>query len=119
MPNANCAGSLTGIVTHMSETPVETIYDTDRKRRVVIFRRDSGSYGYREEYHHKNDLAEIEGWASLGGRACYYEDLETAKRELVENVPWLAERKVGNHSAATKPAMTTSCHVQSPVAPVR
>jgi len=79
----------------MSEKPVETIYANDQKRRVVIFRRDSGSYGYREEYHYKNDLAHTEGWASLGGRACYYEDLETAKRELVENVAWLAERKNG------------------------
>jgi hypothetical protein len=83
------------VVTLMSETPVETIYASDRKRRVVIFRRDSGTYGYREEYHYKNDLARVEGWASLGGRACYYEDLETAKRELVENVAWLAERNIG------------------------
>jgi hypothetical protein len=30
-----------------------------------------------------------------GGRVCYYEDLETAKRELVENVTWLAERNTG------------------------
>ncbi|HWW00250.1 MAG TPA: hypothetical protein VNZ64_11185 [Candidatus Acidoferrum sp.] len=79
----------------MKEAPVETIYARGGKRRVVIFQRASGSYGYREEYHYKNDLAHVEGWASLGGNACYYEDLETAKRELVDNVAWLAKRKIG------------------------
>jgi hypothetical protein len=74
---------------------METIYNADRKRRIVIFRRESGTYGYREEYHYKNELAQAEGWASLGGRACYYEDLETAKREAVENVTWLPERAGG------------------------
>jgi len=79
----------------MTDEPVQIIYADDRKRRVVIFRRFSGTYGYREERHFKNDLAGVEGWASLGGRACYYEDLETAKREVVENVTWLAKRKDG------------------------
>jgi hypothetical protein len=79
----------------MTDEPVEIICAADRRRRVVIFRRPSGSYGYREERHNKNDLAGVEVWASLGGRSCYYEDLETAKREIVENVTWLARRKGG------------------------
>ena len=74
----------------MADESVETIYDAAQKRRVVIFRRPTGTFGYREERHFKNTAAE--GWASLGGRACYYEDLETAKREVVENVSWLAGR---------------------------
>jgi hypothetical protein len=77
----------------MSEEPAEIIYADDRKRRVVIFRRSTGSYGYREERHYNNELSGLEGWASLGGRACYYEDLETAKREVAENVTWLAKRE--------------------------
>jgi hypothetical protein len=70
----------------MTDEPVEIIYATGRKRRVVIFRRPAGNYGYREERYYKNDLAGVEGWASLGGRSSYYEDLETAKREVIENV---------------------------------
>jgi hypothetical protein len=79
----------------MTDEPLEIIYAADRKRPVVIFWRASGSYGYREEQHYKNDLAGTEGWASLGGRSSYYEDLETAKREVIENVPWLARPKDG------------------------
>lgn len=79
----------------MKDKPVEIIYAADRKRRVVIFRRPSGSYGYREDRQYKNDLASTEGWASLGGRSSHYEDLETAKREVVENVTWLARPKDG------------------------
>jgi hypothetical protein len=79
----------------MTDEPVEIIYAADRRRRVVIFRRASGSYGYREERYYKNDLAGTEGWASLGGRSCHYEDLATAKREVVENVTWLATPKDG------------------------
>jgi hypothetical protein len=77
----------------MPDEPVENIYAEDRKRRVVIFKRPSGTYGYRVERHYTNDQAEAEGWASLGGRACYYEDLETARREVIENIPWLGKRK--------------------------
>lgn len=79
----------------MTDEPVEIIYSGDRMRRVVIFRRPSGTFGYREERHYKDDLARTEGWASLGGRASCYEDLETAKREVVENVLWLAKQKSG------------------------
>jgi 8-oxo-dGTP pyrophosphatase MutT (NUDIX family) len=79
----------------MTDEPVEIIYAGDRMRRVVIFRRPSGTFGYREERHYKNELAGTEAWASVGGHACHYEDLETAKREVVENVPWLAKQKSG------------------------
>ena len=79
----------------MSDEAVETIYSKDQKRRVVIFRREDGTYGYREEYHYNNELAQVEGWSSLGGRACYYGDLGTAKREVIENVLWLAKRNTG------------------------
>jgi len=48
----------------------------------------------------KNDWADIEGWASLGGRACYYEDLETAKRELVETSRGSQSATLGDHPDA-------------------
>ena len=74
---------------------MEIIYAADGKRRAVIFRRPSGSYGYREERHYKNELAGTEDWASLGGRSSHYQDLEMAKREVVENVTGLATPKDG------------------------
>jgi hypothetical protein len=77
----------------MTDEPVEIIYAPDRMRRIVIFRLPSGSYGYREERYYKNDVAGTERWGSLGGRSCHYQDLETAKREVVENVTWLASSK--------------------------
>ena len=80
----------------MTDQPVETIYSEDQKRRIVIFRRQSGTYGYREEYHYKNELAHEAGWSPLSGRACHYEDLQTAKREVIENVPWLAQQNRQN-----------------------
>ncbi len=86
----------------MTDESVEISYAADRKRRIVIFRRPSGSYGYREERYYKNALAGTEGWASLGGRSCYYEDLETAKREVVENVTWLATHRGSNSSSGTR-----------------
>jgi hypothetical protein len=79
----------------MKDEPLEIIYADDPERRVVIFKRPLGTYGYRQERHYTNDQAKAEGWASVGGRACYYEDLETARREVVENIPWLAKHKDG------------------------
>ena len=79
----------------MTDESLELIYAANRLRRVVIFRRPCGSYGYREERYYKNDLAGTECWASLVGRSSHYEDLETAKREVIENIPWLAQPKDG------------------------
>jgi phosphoribosylformimino-5-aminoimidazole carboxamide ribonucleotide (ProFAR) isomerase len=74
----------------MADEEIDIVYNSGQNRRVVIFRRPSGTYGYREERHYKNEVAE--GWASLGGRACHYADLQTAKREVVENVTWLRQQ---------------------------
>ena len=74
----------------MSEA-VEFIYSADRQRRVVILRQSAGHYSYREERHYHSEAAE--SWASLGGRASHYDSLETAKREVVFNVPWLATER--------------------------
>ncbi|MGD0660239.1 MAG: hypothetical protein ABSD38_19440 [Syntrophorhabdales bacterium] len=71
----------------MTDETVDTLYNDTHNRRVVIFRRPSGTYGYREEYHYRNDVAK--GWVALSGRACYWDSLETARREVAENVSWL------------------------------
>lgn len=75
----------------MNET-VEEIYSGDRARRIVLFRRPSGSFGHREEYFYRNDYFPddvVEGWASLGECASYYDSLETAKADVMANVHWL------------------------------
>jgi hypothetical protein len=70
--------------------PIEIIHSHDRKRRIVIFRHPSNTYSYKEERHFKNEAAE--GWAALYSPPSFYDTLETAKRELRHNVPWLAEQ---------------------------
>jgi len=71
---------------------VETIYSKDRKRRVNIIRRPDESYSHIEEYYFNNELAHIEGWASLGSNPTQYDSVETARREVPFNVPWLASQ---------------------------
>ena len=75
----------------MADEVIESIYDDTRNRRVVIFRRPSGTFGYREEKYYETEAAE--GWASLSGRVCHWDTLETAKREIPNNVAWLASRR--------------------------
>jgi hypothetical protein len=75
----------------MADEVVDTVYDSTGSRRAVIFRRSTGTYGYREEKHFKNDVAE--GWRSFGGRVCHWDTLETAKRELPSNVTWLTSHQ--------------------------
>ena len=73
----------------MTDETVETLYKDKGTRRVVIFCRPSGTYGHRVEYYYRNEVAE--GWASVGSRACFWDSLETARREVADNVPWLAK----------------------------
>jgi len=70
--------------------PIELIYSEDRKRRIVIFRHSSDSYAYKAERYFKNEAAK--GWAPLYTSPSFYDSLETARREIRYNVPWLAER---------------------------
>ena len=43
-------------------TTVQTIADKTQKRRVIVFRRDDGSFGF-EEY--RRDHEDLRGWFSL------------------------------------------------------
>ncbi|MGH8037671.1 MAG: hypothetical protein ACREPD_08025 [Stenotrophomonas sp.] len=74
---------------------IEHIYSGDRTRRIAIFRRPSGSFGYQQEYFFRNDYFSdevVEGWASLGECASYYDQVETAKADVMASVRWLATR---------------------------
>ncbi len=82
----------------MSNESIHVIYDDAKERRVVIFRRPNGIYGYREEKHYKNDLASTEGWAVIWDGKSSYDSLETALREVPENVIWLKYRNVNERN---------------------
>jgi hypothetical protein len=70
-------------------TTVQTISDETQKRRVIVFRRDDGSFGFEEERIPDKPLETA--WIPFGrysGCRC-----DTAERALVEarrRVAWLA-----------------------------
>jgi hypothetical protein len=70
---------------------LETIYSSDRKRRIVIYKRDDGLFAYREEYHWINDYDKdrpFEGWAKLPPGRSYFASLDVARREVIARVGW-------------------------------
>jgi hypothetical protein len=86
---------------------IETIFSNDGKRRVLILCRPDGSFGYTEEYHYRNDLAEVEGWASLPTNTAFFGSLEIARRELPFNVSWLAgERHAAQQDTQHNPSVS-------------
>jgi hypothetical protein len=69
---------------------VKVIYDDSRKRRVFIFQRDDGSFGFCEERWEDNSYGA--GWIPAGPHSeCRVDSLETAIRELKGRVEWIVE----------------------------
>ena len=67
---------------------IQTIYDASRKRRVVIFQQDNGSFGFDAE-HFSDEPLEM-AWLKSG----FDSRCDTAERALVEargRVSWLSE----------------------------
>lgn len=64
------------------------IYSQDRKRRIALFRREAGSFGFVEQYHFNNEAAEVQGWASQAPSPSFYADLEIAKKEALLGTRW-------------------------------
>jgi len=67
---------------------LETIYDDSRRRRVIIFQRGAGSFGFDEERCSDEPL-EL-AWLPYG-RDCLCDSAERALSEARGPVPWLAE----------------------------
>ncbi|QRF62204.1 hypothetical protein [Variovorax paradoxus] len=65
-------------------------YSQDRQRRIALFRREEGSFGFVEQYHFNKEAAGIEGWASYAPSPSFYADLEIAKEEAVLGIQWAA-----------------------------
>lgn len=96
--------------------PVRVIYDADRERRVVIFRRDEdNSFGYEEQYFSPQswvrDLLKLtpdaeqrnpklweRAWQPSGtDSATHYETAGQAFAEACANVAWLADQLPDRH----------------------
>ena len=75
----------------MPQTDVEIIYSPDRGRRVTIFRRADGTFGFFEEYYSQDRFEDC--WIPLFNRhtESYCDSLETVRREVYGRVAWLAQ----------------------------
>jgi hypothetical protein len=72
---------------------IQTILFDDRKRRVVVFQRDDGSFGFDEQHYAEDPLESP--WLPTGDFAAARFD--SAARALIEarkHVPWLAEARI-------------------------
>ena len=74
----------------MSHDVIKTIYSDDRKRRVIIFSRADGTFGFREEHFSADSLEQRwipQSW-SRSEPVC--SSLEIAMREANGRINWLA-----------------------------
>ena len=72
----------------MEEEVVKTVHHPDGDRKVEIFRRADGSFGFEAWKFLKDENA----WAITGPHSIsFIETLERAEREARERVSWLKE----------------------------
>lgn len=73
-------------------TPLQVLYDSTKKRRIVIFQRPNGSYGF-EEQRFSGDALEM-AWIPQGKHATSVcASVELALAEARGRVAWMAERE--------------------------
>jgi hypothetical protein len=73
---------------------VQTIYDDYKKRRVVVFERDDGSFGFEEQRFSDEPLEMV--WIPVGKPPrpnCHADTAERASSEARDRVVWLSESK--------------------------
>lgn len=76
----------------MDSEELKVIYAPERKRRVIILRRDNDTFGYEEEYF-SEDPHEM-CWIPKGRRVVgYYDTAERAETEARGNIDWLKTLK--------------------------
>lgn len=69
---------------------IETIYDSEQERRVVIYQRDDGSFGFVEDYFSELPLEHC--WIeSDRDTESFCDTLETVRREVYGRVSWLVD----------------------------
>ena len=69
---------------------MEEIYDEERKRRVVIFRRDDGQWSFVEEYFSEHPFEMC--WLPTRSNVSICATRETAWREARGRVDWLINK---------------------------
>ncbi|PQV63149.1 hypothetical protein B1R32_11557 [Abditibacterium utsteinense] len=66
---------------------IQTIYDDEKKLRVIFFQRIDGSFGFAEEYFSGHELDMC--WMPQSRNISFFDTLETALREVHGRVDWL------------------------------
>lgn len=75
-------------------TTVQTLYDEDHKRRLIVFQRDDSTFGFREE-RFSDEPMEM-AWIALSlDSACRCDTVERVLTEARGRVPWLRESNRG------------------------
>jgi len=75
-------------------TTVQTLYDEDHKRRLIVFQRDDSMFGFREE-RFSDETMEMP-WTALSlDSACRCDTVERVLAEARGRVPWLRESNRG------------------------
>ena len=69
----------------MPYQPLRTLVAPWQTRRVVVFRRDDGSFGFEDQR-----FGPEHAWAPTGRYLeCYADSADSAERHAREHVPWL------------------------------
>lgn len=72
----------------MLEEILKEIYDADKKRRVLIYRTDTGKFSYTQEYFSEHPFEMC--WIPTGGKMIgIYDTEKTAGIEARVNIDWL------------------------------
>jgi len=80
---------------------IRTVYDASQPQRVIVFRRDDGSFGFENQRF----VEDQECWIPHGKFSeSFCETLELAEREARERVPWLRVAKPAPEFASTEPS---------------
>jgi hypothetical protein len=85
---------------------LKILVSPDNTRRVVIFERGDGLFGYEEErqvqvYH--DELAErlndySTAWVSVGNVAIVFDTLDAAERDAKLSFPWIGDKNLRQES---------------------
>ena len=76
---------------------IQTIAFDDQKRRVVVFQRDDGSFGFDEQ--HASDNPSKSEWVPVGDHAATrFDAAASALIAARRHVPWLAEVRIDDAS---------------------
>ena len=72
-------------------TNIQTIYDEDHKRRLIVFQRDDSTFGFMEECLSPEPTGTA--WIPLSlDSTCRCDTAERVLAEARGRVPWLRER---------------------------